>query len=96
MRGFNCILRQVRGCGSPFARPHGTHQGHDGRLPYAFSCGRPTLYCSDIAAIDKGVDSDDLDAPGRLTELRAAGRDDFVAKGVMVAEVAARMCRDAA
>jgi len=41
------------------------------------------------------VDSDDLDAPGRLTELRAAGRDDFVANEVMVAEVA-RMSRDAA
>jgi hypothetical protein len=61
---------------------------HDGRLPHAFSCDRPTLYCSDIAAIDEGVDSDDLDAPGRLTELRATGLDDIVANGVMVAEVA--------
>jgi hypothetical protein len=64
---------------------------HDGRLPYAFSCGRPTLYCSDIAVLDvdrADVDTDALEAPGRLLELRAAGLDDFVANGVMVAEVA--------
>ena len=64
---------------------------HDGRLPYAFSCGRPTLYCSDIVAMDDDradVDTDTLEAPGRLLELRAAGLDDFVANGVMVAEVA--------
>ena len=64
---------------------------HDARLPYAFSCGRPTLYCSDIAAMDddrSDVDTDALDEPGRLLELRAAGLDDFVANGVMVAEVA--------
>jgi hypothetical protein len=61
-----------------------------GRLPYAFSCGRPTLYSSDIVPMDPRSEPevDGHEPPGRLLELRAAGLDDFVANGVMVAEVA--------
>jgi hypothetical protein len=64
---------------------------HEGRLPYAFSCGRSTLYSSDIPPMVDGrvdMDVDDLEAPGRLLELRAAGLDDVVAEGVMLAEFA--------
>ena len=63
---------------------------HDGRPPYAFSCGRPTLYSTDIAPMDPWDEEvpDAVEPPGRLRELRAAGLDDFVANGVMVAEVA--------
>lgn len=62
----------------------------EGRLPYGFSCGVRTLYSSDILPMDAELvdELDDLEPPGRLLELRKAGLDDFVANGVMVAEVA--------
>jgi hypothetical protein len=65
---------------------------HSGRLPYAFSCGGPTLYSSDIVP-ERPVRSDGVDGvadepPGRLVELLEAGLDELQANGVMVAEVA--------
>jgi hypothetical protein len=63
---------------------------HEGRLPYGFSCGIRTLYSSDIIpmAAETIEAHDDLEPPGRLVELRAAGLNDFVANGVMIAELA--------
>ena len=64
----------------------------DGRLPYAFSCGRQTLYSSDLVPLepfeDPGGGSASGPPPGRLVELLDAGLDDYQANGVMVAEVA--------
>src|SRR4051794_14972778 len=44
----------------------------EGRLPYAFSCGERTLYCSDIVPLDRLDDSrlSDLPPSGRQVELR--------------------------
>jgi hypothetical protein len=60
------------------------------RLPYGFSCGPRTLYSSDIPPMDAELADrlDEREPPGRLVELRAAGLDDFVANGVMLAEFA--------
>ena len=74
----------------PLWTPSVTDGCHSGRLPYAFSCGQKTLYSSDIVpmAQEECERLDALAPPGRLLELRAAGLDDFVANGVMVAETA--------
>lgn len=60
------------------------------RLPVGFSFIGHTVYSSDILPLDpECLDRlDELEPPRRLVELRAAGLDDFVANGVMVAEVA--------
>lgn len=74
----------------PLWVPSLTDGCHSGRLPYAFSGGKRTLYSSDIVPLDAEV-ADELDAlepPGRVVELRAAGLSDFVANGVLVAETA--------
>jgi len=73
----------------PLWVPAVTDGSHSSRLPYAFSGRRPTLYSSDLVPLDAVQEQvHDLDPPGRLLELRAAGLDDFVANGVMVAETA--------
>jgi hypothetical protein len=63
---------------------------HQDRLPSGFSVVNHTLYSSDVLPLDAEVADrlDELEPPGRLVELRAAGLDDYVANGVMVAEVA--------
>ena len=74
----------------PLWVPAVTNGCHEHRLPDAFSCGGHTLYSSDILPMEAElVDKlDRLEPPGRLLELRAAGLDDFVANGVLVAEMA--------
>lgn len=74
----------------PLWLPAVTEGCHSGRLPPGFSYGVRTLYSTDIVPMDPQL-ADELDAlepPGRLRELRAAGLDDFVANGVMLAELA--------
>ena len=74
----------------PLWTPSVTEGCRTGRLPSGFSCGVRTLYSTDIVPLDPETQEalDALEAPGRLVELRAAGLDDFVANGVMVAETA--------
>jgi hypothetical protein len=63
---------------------------YDERLEYAFSCGRGTLFSSDIVPLSEAGTKaiDELEPPGRLVELRRHGLDDLQANGVMVAEMA--------
>ena len=74
----------------PLWVPAVTDGCHQKRLPSGFSVVDHTLYSSDILPLDPELADrlDELEPPGRLVELRGSGLDDFVANGVMVAEVA--------
>ncbi|GAB3253982.1 hypothetical protein [Nocardioides dilutus] len=74
----------------PLWVPAVTNGCHQGRLPSGFSVVNHTLYSSDILPMDPELADhlDEHEPPGRLVELRAAGLDDFVANGVMLAEFA--------
>lgn len=74
----------------PLWVPAVTHGCQEGRLPHGFSYGGRTLYSSDLLPMDPELARrlEEREPPGRLVELRAAGLDDFVANGVMVAETA--------
>jgi len=61
---------------------------HQGRLERGFSCHEITMYANDIVPESAPAAQDRGEVPGRLRQLRGAGLDDFVANGVMVAEVA--------
>lgn len=59
-----------------------------GRLERGFSCHGITLFSSDIVPEPPLPEAADHEIPGRLRELLAAGLSEYVANGVMVAEVA--------
>ena len=59
-----------------------------GRLERAFSCHEITMYSNDIVPEPPPAATFHGEVPGRLRELLDAGLDEFVANGVMVAEVA--------
>ena len=59
----------------------------DGRLERGFSCRGHTLYSSDIVP-EQAPPSPHREKPGRMLELLDEGLDEYVANGVMVAEVA--------
>jgi len=59
-----------------------------GRLQRGFSCTQQTMYSSDLVVELPAHEPHNADPPGRMRELLAAGLDEHVANGVMVAEVA--------
>lgn len=59
-----------------------------GRLERGFSCHEITMYSNDIVPAAEPAAMQPGEEPGRLLQLRDAGLDDYVANGVMVAEVA--------
>jgi hypothetical protein len=58
------------------------------RLERGFSCHGITLYSNDIVPEPRQETAARREVPGRLRELLALGLDEYVANGVMVAEVA--------